>query len=96
MPIQRWHVAIPSRSGSSRKTLDRCANSGDLCQTKTAQAWSVCVMSANEPERESLANKTGVLRINPGEVGMGSIGFGKSARHVNLPASADWVKATFK
>ena len=67
------------------------ANSGDL-PTKTAQAWSA-VYVANEPPR-IFRNKTGVLRINPGEVGWDLLD-SKSARH-EFARIADWVRPSSK
>ena len=67
------------------------ANSGDL-PTKTAQAWSA-VYVANEPPR-IFRNKTGILRINPGEVGWDLLD-SKSARH-EFARIADWVRPSSK
>jgi len=67
------------------------SNSGDL-PTKTAQAWSA-VYVANEPPR-IFRNKTGILRINPGEVGWDLLD-SKSARH-EFARIADWVRPSSK
>jgi hypothetical protein len=67
------------------------SNSGDL-PTKTAQAWSA-VFVANEPPR-IFRNKTGILRINPGEVGWDLLD-SKSARH-EFARIADWVRPSSK
>ena len=67
------------------------SNSGDL-PTKTAQAWSA-VYVANEPPR-IFRNKTGILRINPSEVGWDLLD-SKSARH-EFARIADWVRPSSK
>jgi hypothetical protein len=67
------------------------SNSGDL-PTKTAQAWSA-VYVANEPPR-IFRNKTGILRINPGDVGWDLLD-SKSARH-EFARIADWVRPSSK
>jgi len=67
------------------------SNSGDL-PSKTAQAWSA-VYVANEPPR-IFRNKTGILRINPGEVGWDLLD-SKSARH-EFARIADWVRPSSK
>jgi hypothetical protein len=67
------------------------SNSGDL-PTKTAQAWSA-VFVANEPPR-IFRNKTGILRVNPGEVGWDLLD-SKSARH-EFARIADWVRPSSK
>lgn len=62
-------------------------NSGSL-PSKTAQAWSA-IFVANDPKKV-FSNRTGILRINPGEVNWDVLD-SKSARHV-FSRTGDWVR----